>query len=243
MIMRKVGSDPLQRMADGTAPFVEAVFVGGPKVMTDEQGSWTSSIGRARVSGPVRVEDRGIEGDRVAHSYHGSPDAAICVHLADHYRFWKQTVGIDLRPGAVGENLTLCGLGEGEICVGDVVRIGTAVLQVSGPRVPCAHLARHIGRKDWVKLTIRENRTGFYMRVLEPGRLSAGDRWELEERLNGDASISAVNGCMYLDFDPDFARRMIAMRGLGDWWKQQAAEKLRTTDMHWTAGMRNDATE
>ena len=243
MIMRETGTDSLQREAEVFTPFVEAVFVGGPKTMTDEQGSWTSSIGRVRISGPVRVEDRGIEGDQVAQPYHGSPDAAICVHLADHYRFWKQAIGIDLEPGAVGENLTLRGLGEDEIYVGDVVRIGRCVLQVSGPRVPCANLARHIGRTDWVKLTIRENRTGFYMRVLEPGTLQAGDRWKVEERLNENASISDVNRCMYLDFDPAFAKRMVQMAGLGDWWKQQAADKLENRDKHWTAAMRNDHAE
>ena len=119
--------------------------------------------------------------------------------------------------------------------MGDRIRLGTAVVQVSGPRVPCANLARRIGRPDFVKLTILENRTGFYLRVFEPGILQAGDRWTLEDRLNAAGSIPAVNRCMYLDFDPAFA---LAMPGLETWWKDQARQKLGDRTAHWTSTMK-----
>ena len=94
---------------------------------------------------------------------------------------------------------------------GDIVRIGTALAQVTGPRVPCANLARRIGRKDWVKLTIRENRTGFYMAVREPGIVQPGDPWHVEERFNPEGTIPAINRCLYLDFDPVFAHKNIVI--------------------------------
>ena len=104
----------------------------------------------------MQLQKGGLVGDKVAQSYHGGPDADVCVHLLDHYRFWNKYYGMNLQPGHVGENFTLDNLTEGQICAGDIVRVGTALLQVSGPRVPCANLARRIGRSDWVKLTITE---------------------------------------------------------------------------------------
>jgi MOSC domain-containing protein YiiM len=216
-----------------------AVFRGQPKALSDERGTWVSSIFRDRVAGPVRVLPDGLEGDRVAQPYHGGRGAAICVHPADHYAFWNTRYGMHLQAGNVGENITLEEIAEDEICVGDVVRLGTATVQVSGPRVPCANLARRIGRPDWVKLTIRENRTGFYLRVLEPGVVKEGDAWRIEERFTLGGSIPAINRCMYLEFDPEFARSMMEMPGLEQWWKEQAREKLENRTGHWTSAMKN----
>jgi MOSC domain-containing protein YiiM len=141
-------------------PHIHALFIGQPKTITDERGTWTSSIYRDPVSEPVLAQPGGLVGDKVAQPYHGGPDADICVHLLDHYRFWNAHYGMNLQAGFVGENFTLDGIHEAEICVGDLVRVGTALVQVTGPRIPCANLARRIGRADWVKLTVRENRTG-----------------------------------------------------------------------------------
>jgi len=218
--------------------FIQAVFTGRPREIVDDRGTWTSSICRDRTEGSVEVSLQGLLGDKVAQPYHGGPGAAICVHLADHYAFWKREYGIELPAGSVGENITLAGLRESEICVGDVVRVGTALAQVSGPRVPCANLARRIGRTDWVKLTIRENRTGFYMRVLEPGLLQETDRWVLEDRLNAAASVPDINSCMYLAFDRGLAQAMLDMAGLEEWWKEQARQKLVSAE-HWTSSMQD----
>ena len=142
-----------------------------------------------------------------------------------------------LEPGHVGENFAVDNLTEDQICAGDIVRVGTTLAQVSGPRVPCANLARRIGRADWVKLTVRENRTGLYMRVLEPGVVQAGDIWNLEERLNPSSSIPAINRCMYLHFDPVFADDIMQMQGLASWWKELVLEKQKSDD-HWTTKMK-----
>lgn len=218
-------------------PVVDALFVGQPKTIHDEHGTWSSSIYRERVLGPVTATADGLVGDKVTQPYHGGPGAALCVHLADHYRFWNVNYGLALQPGFVGENITLDGITEDQVCVGDIVRVGTALTQVSGPRVPCANLARRIGRTDWIKLTITGNRTGFYLRVLEPGMIRAGDSWILHERLNEDGSVPRINRCMYLTFDPVYAHRILSMAGLDDWWKKQMTEKLSRQNEHWTAAM------
>jgi len=202
--------------------------------MHDERGDWISSIARERVDGPISVHSAALEGDKVAQPYHGGPDGAICVHLADHYRFWNERYGMALDEGGLGENLVLDGMTEDQIHIGDTIQIGTALVQVSGPRVPCANQARHVGSSEWIKLTIRENRTGFYLRVLETGTIRAGDRWELRERFNQAGSIAAVNRCFYLDFDSVLAEKFATLDGLAEWWKQQFREKLKTRGQHWS---------
>jgi MOSC domain-containing protein YiiM len=215
-------------------PILHSVFVGQPKTLSDASGTWTSSIFRDRVDGPVSLQAAGLVGDKATQPYHGGPDCALCVHLLDHYRFWQGHSGLNFPPGSVGENFTLDRMSEDEVCVGDIVRIGSGLLQVSGPRVPCANQARRIGRSDWMKLTIRENRTGFMMRVLEPGIVEAGDAWEVLERVNPDGSIPAMNDCFYLHFDPDHAHRIIAMPGLGAWWREQMTQRLEKQHEYWT---------
>lgn len=219
--------------------YLHSIFVGQPKTITDARGSWTSSIYRDPVLAPVQAQKGGLVGDKVAQPYHGGPDADICVHLLDHYRFWHEQYKLDLHPGFVGENFTLDGITEEQVCVGDLVRVGTVLAQVTGPRVPCANLARRIGRADWVKLTVRENRTGFYMSVIEAGIVQPGDSWQVEERFNPDGTIPAINRCLYLDFDPQFAQRMTQMVGLADWWKAQASERSQQRNEHWTAAMKD----
>ncbi len=204
---------------------VKALFAGQPKSITDQRGTWTSSIGRDPVSGPIQVTTAGLAGDKVTQPMHGGPGQALCVHLEDHYAFWKMHYDMDLPAGRVGENVTLDGITEDQVCAGDIVRLGTALVQVSGPRVPCGNQARWIGRKDWVNLTIKENRTGFYLRVLEEGILQPGDAWTLQERLNPDGSIPAINRCMYLEFDAGYAQRLTDMPGLEQWWKDRIRKK------------------
>ena len=219
-------------------PFLHSLFIGQPKTIRDAKGTWTSSIYRDPVAGPARVSKDGLEGDKVAQSYHGGPGAAVCVHLTDHYRYWNKNYALQLQPGFVGENFTLDRISEVEICAGDIIRVGTALFQVSGARIPCANLARRIGRPDWVRLTIRENRTGFYMRVLESGQVQPGDAWLLQERFNPDGTIPRLNRALFLEFDPDFTRRIIEMEGLEDWWKEQALERIEQRSAHWTAELK-----
>lgn len=88
-------------------PFIHSIFVGQPKTITDERGTWTSSIYRELITRPVQVQKGGLVGDKVAQPYHGGPDSAICVHLLDHYRFWNAHYALTLHPGNVGENFTL----------------------------------------------------------------------------------------------------------------------------------------
>ncbi len=206
--------------------FRASIYVGQHKTMTDARGSWQSSIYRDRVDGPIVLETRGLVGDKATQSYHGTPELAVCCHFLDHYRFWHEHYGLALQPGNVGENWALENIREAEICIGDIYRVGTALVQVSAPRSPCENQARRIGRADWVKLTLQELRTGIYLRVLEPGVVQADDHFALVECLNPGKTIPMLNRCWYHEFDPELAHAFATMPGLMAWWQQRFAAKL-----------------
>ena len=208
-----------------TLGHVVAVFVGGPKTLRDQRGEWRSSIARDRVQEAAQLEMRGFIGDQATQRYHGSLETAVCLHSLTHYTFWNSSLQMALQPGAVGENLTFDEADDTNICVGDVLRIGTARIQISAPRIPCKNQARHIGRPDWVKRTIEALRTGMYARVLAPGALQAGDQILLEARPNPELTIYALNHCYYHHYQPEVAERFFAAEGLMEWWKQRLREK------------------
>ena len=206
---------------------VLAIFVGGPKTLVDARGEWRSSIARDRVNEPAHLEIGGFVGDQATQSYHGSPELAICIHAQNHYDFWNSSLQMNLHPGAVGENITFDTWDDSNVCVGDVLRIGTACIQISAPRSPCENQARFVGRPDWVKRTIQELRTGMYARVLTPGTLQTGDPITLQERPNPDLTIRELNACFYHTYNTALADRFIAAEGLMEWWKQRLRDKAK----------------
>jgi MOSC domain-containing protein YiiM len=208
-----------------TMGHVVAVFIGGPRTLHDERGEWRSSIARDRVRGPAQLEARGFVGDQVTQPYHGSLETAVCIHSLTHDAFWNSALQMALQPGAVGENLTFDSADDANVCVGDVLRIGTAQIQVSAPRIPCENQARYIGRPDWVKRTIAELRTGMYARVLAPGVLQAGDQVIVEARPNPGLTIQLLNHCYYHTYRADVASSFLVADGLMEWWKQRLREK------------------
>jgi MOSC domain-containing protein YiiM len=112
----------------------------------------------------------GFEGDGQGdRRNHGGPDKAVCVYPSVHYPHWQRMLGRRLDPGAFSENLTVSGIWEARVCVGDVFRTGEAVVQVSTPWTPCDKVAGKNGEKQLPKWISGSGYTGFYMRVLEEG--------------------------------------------------------------------------
>ena len=140
----------------------------------------------------------GFEGDGQAdRQNHGGPDKAVCVYPFDHYAHWERMLGRELAPGAMSENLTVSGIRESEVCVGDVFRAGGATVQVCQPRVPCDKLARKNGERLLPKWLSEIGYTGFYTRVLEEGVVEAGSPFELVERHPDGITIADVNDVIY----------------------------------------------
>ena len=140
----------------------------------------------------------GFDGDGQADLVnHGGVDKAVCVYPFDHYAHWERVFGHGLEPGAFSENLTVSGAVETGICIGDAFRVGEAVLQVSQPRTPCSKLAGKNGQRLLPKWVGQTGYTGFYMRVLSEGPVSAGDAFERIENHPDLIAVAEVNDVIY----------------------------------------------
>ncbi len=144
----------------------------------------TTAIWKDPVEGPVWLDASGLHGDRVADTgQHGGPFRAALMYSADHFPRWRAEWNRqDVSAGGFGENLTVTGLIESTVCIGDVLEIGEAALAVTAPRAPCQTLARRHGVRDLVAAVRANHRHGWYLRVLRPGWIEAGQPVRLGAR-------------------------------------------------------------
>ena len=167
---------------------VISVNVGEPRQVMDAAGNTVlTSIYKSRVEGSVRVRETNIDGDRQADLIkHGGPRRAVYMYPSEHYDYWRaQLPGIDLTWGAFGESLTIEGLLEDDVRVGDRFRVGSTELVVTRPRKPCFKLAIRLRQRDMVARFRASGRSGFYLSVAREGELRAGDAIARVERGTG----------------------------------------------------------
>jgi ferredoxin-NADP reductase/MOSC domain-containing protein YiiM len=182
----------------------------------------TTGIFKEPVSGRVLVHSLNAQGDGQAdRKVHGGRDMAVYAYPFEHYEFWEETLGRPEFPfGQFGENLTVEGLSEGNVRVGDIFRVGGALLQVTQPRIPCYKLALRMGEgTDFPKRFQDSGRLGFYLRVIEEGEVGAGD---IIERVDTDGRSVTIAEFIHIylheTHDPDSIRRVLVSRDLGDAW-------------------------
>ena len=196
--------------------------VGTPGASDPMEREFTSAIWKTPVATPALVTRLGLEGDVVANSkVHGGPDQALLMYDGEHYRRWRAEWGVaDLGAGGFGENLTVTGLSEESVCVGDVLEIGMVRLQVTASRQPCATLARRHQRRDLVREVYQTGRSGWYLRVLEEGPLEAGLPVRLLARPNPKWTVRAAL-LAYRDRarDPESAAALGRCEGLAERWR------------------------
>jgi MOSC domain-containing protein YiiM len=156
---------------------VLSVNVGSPKQVRLRNTTVLTSIFKSPVEGRVAVRRHNIAGDKQSDlRVHGGPYKAVYSYPAEHYRFWKEQLpDMDLPYAIFGENLTTEGLIEDAVHIGDQLRVGSAVLQVTQPRMPCYKLAIRFERPDMVKKFWQSGRSGIYFSVVEKGEVAAGD--------------------------------------------------------------------
>jgi MOSC domain-containing protein YiiM len=210
---------------------VASVNVGSPRSIGAPQ--WVgrqnvlTSIFKQPVPGRVAVRRHNIDGDRQSDlTVHGGPYKAVYCYPAEHYSYWRQQLPqIDFTPGIFGENLTTEGLLEDEVSIGDRFRVGSAVLQVTQPRMPCFKLGIRFGRPDMVKRFWQSGRSGIYFAVVEEGDVAAGDPIEKIEA--GAVPITVAEVVRLHRGDEDSAelmqRAMIAPLAGG--WKEDIRER------------------
>ena len=178
---------------------IESLQVGLPeKLRTAQNRTWESAIAKKPVQGAVSLGEENFAGDYQANrKYHGGPDKAVCAYSCEHFPVWNARFELTLPGGAFGENLTVADLTEDKICVGDVLAIGTAILQISQPRMPCASVAKRWNRPDLPQAMMDTGFTGFYCRVLRTGDIEAGQVVAITERIYPEWSVARANRTLY----------------------------------------------
>jgi MOSC domain-containing protein YiiM len=200
-----------------------SINVGQPDAIGSYRGkSVPSGIRKAPVSGAVKAGPLGLAGDAQADLVnHGGADKAVYAYDRGDAVFWEGRLKRPLPAGAFGENLTLEGLPSDLVRVGDRYRIGSALLEVTQPRVPCYKFGIHMGDPGFPQAFAKALRIGFYLRVLEPGSLSAGDPVESVRRAETVLSIADLMD-LYLNGRSDAARlsAAAALPGLSAAWRE-----------------------
>lgn len=194
----------------------------------------TTGIFKKPVAGRVVVRRLNIDGDDQAdRRVHGGFDMAVYAYPHEHYAFWERELDREDFPyGQFGENLTVSGLSEETVRVGDTYRIGGALLQATQPRIPCYKLVIRMEQgPDFAARFQQSGRMGFYFRVLEEGEIGAGDAIELVERDEDSVTIAEfVRVYLHDSHDPASLRRVLASRDLGDAWRLYVEKMLKKAE-------------
>jgi len=157
-----------------------SIFIGRPTTVEYNGRTVSTGIFKQAVTQKVSVGKLNIEGDQQADlTVHGGVNKAVYAYPSEHYGFWKaERPDLSFEAGVFGENLSVTGMWETDVCIGDAFRIGSTVLSVTSPRMPCFKLGVKMGDPRFVRDFLQANRSGFYFKVIEEGAIEPGDKIE-----------------------------------------------------------------
>jgi MOSC domain-containing protein YiiM len=208
---------------------VQSVNVGLPREVVWKRRCVLTGIFKEPVAGRVAVRRLNIEGDQQADlKVHGGPQKAVYVYPADYYAFWReQYPEMELPWGMFGENLTVWGVRDGTVHIGDRFQMGSAQFVVTEPRMPCYKLGLKFGCDDVLRILLQSGFSGFYCAVLQEGEVAAGDPVTL---LHRDEQALRVRDITLLEtehkYDGDLLRRAEAEEALSQDWREYFAKRL-----------------
>lgn len=207
---------------------VVSVNVGKARSVPVNGRSVRTGIFKAPVDGPVAIGRTKVEGDEVVDlRVHGGPYKAVYLYPSEHYDFWRKELGLDKLPfSAFGENLTTEGMTEEKVHIGDEFRVGSAVLKVTQPRMPCFKLALRFERSDMVKKFWQSGRSGIYFSVVKEGDVERGNAIELLQSDPEQVSVAEVVGLYKgTEWNSDLLQRALRAPLFGS-WKQELRSRL-----------------
>ena len=205
-----------------------SLFIGTPKDRWP--GRPPSAIGKDPVEGPLDLGATGFSGDRQAdRAVHGGPEKAVHHYASEHMGFWRDTYpdeDFPFVPGCFGENVSTTGLNEENLCLGDVLSMGTARVQICQGRQPCWKLNEHTGIPSMAPRFQKTGRTGWYYRVIETGTVEAGDDMMLVERQHPEWTLKRL---ITARFDPELAaeeaKALATLPALSASWREAFEKK------------------
>lgn len=214
-------------------PRLLSVNVGMPKDVRWGDKTVHTGIWKSPVSGLIMVRRLNIDGDGQGdRAGHGGEQRAVMVYQQESYDFWTNYLSrSDLTAGSFGENFTVTGLADDEVCIGDRYRIGTAVLEVTQPRVTCFRVGLRLDEPRMPNLLVAQHRPGFYLRVITEGEVQAGDDITLVRQGRHQLSVAEVDALLYLpNRDIGQLRKAVDVPALSPGWQQSFHELLTAHD-------------
>ncbi|HCP45480.1 MAG TPA: MOSC domain-containing protein [Deltaproteobacteria bacterium] len=187
-----------------------------------------TSFRKEAVGGSVFVHHTHVEGDKVSNTrVHGGPEMAVLAYATEHYERWRQELSLeDMGPGGFAENLSVQGMSEDSVCIGDIYDLGPCRLQVSLPRLPCPNISRFWKIKGLHLQVKATGRTGWYLRVLREGSIHAGLPFELVERPCPTWTISSTNRVWHGEGSEEEVASLAACAHLTLHWRDQLQARL-----------------
>jgi ferredoxin-NADP reductase/MOSC domain-containing protein YiiM len=206
-----------------------SVNVGMPKNVQWRDKTVYTGIWKTPVEGPVMVRRLNIDGDGQGDlGGHGGEQRAVMVYQTESYEYWKNYLNRDdLVPGHFGENFTITGLSDDEVCIGDRYRIGDAEFEVTQPRVTCFRIGLRLDEPEMPNLLVAQHRPGFYLRVITEGQVRAGNDIVLTRRGRHELSVADVDALLYLpNRDTETLRKVVDVPALSPGWQQSFNDML-----------------
>ena len=206
--------------------------VGRPRLVTYKGETINTGIFKEPVNGPVPLRTLNLDGDRQADlSVHGGPFKAVYAYPSEHYPVWRNEFpGMELPWGMFGENFTTERLSESDLHVGDRLAIGTAIVVVRQPRMPCYKLAAKFQRDDMIERFLKSGRSGFYFSVEREGTVAAGDSFEYLSRDPDGIAINEMNTLFVRDkYNRALLDKAIRSTALPDDWREYFSRRLVAT--------------
>jgi MOSC domain-containing protein YiiM len=206
-----------------------SVNVGLPRLVMSNGDPVSTGIFKEPVAGRVKLGTLNLDGDRQADlSVHGGPSKAVYAYPCEHYEYWKREFPeMKLPWGMFGENFTTAGLFESEINIGDKFSIGSAIVMVTEPRMPCYKLGIKFGRPDIVKRFLASERTGFYFAVLQEGEVGVGEPIELTEKSKDSLKVGDITALYTREkHNVGLLRRAIELEALPESWRNYFQNRL-----------------
>jgi MOSC domain-containing protein YiiM len=203
--------------------------VARPRLVVYQGKTINTGIFKEPVAGPVQLRTLNLDGDRQADlAVHGGPNKAVYGYPSEHYPFWRQELpGINLPWGMFGENFTTTGLSEDELHVGDRFQIGSAIVMVRQPRLPCYKLAVKFQDDDMIDRFLVSERSGFYFSVEREGSVAVDGDFQLLKRNDPGVTIAEMNHLFVSDrYNHNLLRKAIATEALPEDWRQYFSKRL-----------------
>lgn len=206
-----------------------SVNVSLPEEVPHERKTVYTGISKKPVDGRVMLRTMNLDGDGQADlDNHGGIYQAAYVYSVENYDHWRHELGRDdLAFGQFGENFTVEGMAEDDVHIGDVFRVGDALVEVAQPRTPCFKLGIKMGMPRFPKTFLASGRVGFYLRVLKEGEVGAGDAFERVEECPEGISVRQMSRLLF--FEPENlegAKRALRIRALSPGWRSSFEDRL-----------------